>query len=246
MIRIGKRIYTRSGSFVDPNYEDYEQIIIMTKSYKKYYALSPYSLKDDNGHLLENTWQFSKVYKNVPYTKSNYSRYDNRVIWKHDAEQHIDENGLLNDNYWNWREKGLKCKDAIRYPVGFKHRHKCLYSIKEGKDEYTTTSQKLTYIEGRKAIYLPLYIELAKKTKEFKLLQEKLENNKNLLIIEVDGPHQESLPYYKKKYSVNDDFIKESTILATEENMNIMLNDDKHAFGHGYCLAMTLLDLKVN
>ena len=39
-----------------------------------------------------------------------------------------------------------------------------------------------------------------------------------------------------------DNFIENNTIECNEFNMNIMLNDPKHPFGHGYCLAMTLLN----
>ena len=62
------------------------------------------------------------------------------------------------------------------------------------------------------------------------------------MIIEVDGPHQESLNYYKHTYGVSEDFIDKNTISVNENNMKIMLNDTKHPFGHGYCLAMALLD----
>ena len=30
-------------------------------------------------------------------------------------------------------------------------------------------------------------------------------------------------------------------MLITPENLNIMLNDPKHPYGHGYCLAKALL-----
>ena len=59
----------------------------------------------------------------------------------------------------------------------------------------------------------------------------------NLLIIEVDGPHQESLEYYKETYGVGDDFIIDNTIIANQENLDLMINDTKHAYGHGYVLA---------
>ena len=62
------------------------------------------------------------------------------------------------------------------------------------------------------------------------------------MIIEVDGPKQESLSYYMQEYNVGQEFIVENTIDCTEKNMEIMLNDTKHPFGHGYCLAMCLLD----
>ena len=63
----------------------------------------------------------------------------------------------------------------------------------------------------------------------------------NLLIVEVDGPHQESMSYYKQRYSVADDFIDDNTVEVNEQSMKIMLNDPKHPFGHGYCLALAVM-----
>ena len=60
--------------------------------------------------------------------------------------------------------------------------------------------------------------------------------------MEVDGPHQESLSYYKTMYGVPDDFIIGNTMLCTQSNLDLMLNDPKHNFGHGYCLAWSLLE----
>ncbi len=70
-----------------------------------------------------------------------------------------------------------------------------------------------------------------------------LDAGQKLFIIEVDGPHQESLNYYKQTYGVGDDFIVNGSIDVTIPNMQIMINDTKHAFGHGYCLAMELLGI---
>ncbi len=129
----------------------------------------------------------------------------------------------------------MLCKYAVRYPVTFNHRHKCLFSFKENPTE------QLLYIEGRKEIYLPVYCTLVKRVSTFDKLRKKLANGENLLIIEVDGPHEESMNYYRENYGVSDDFIQKNTMLVTEENIKIMLNDTKHPFGHGYCLAMALL-----
>ena len=101
----------------------------------------------------------------------------------------------------------------------------------------------LDYVAARKRIYAPLYISLAKQEKLFEELKQMLKKGDNLLIIEVDGPHQKSLQYYKDTYKVKDDFIQYNTLLATKENLEIMLNDTKHSFGHGYCLAAALLDI---
>lgn len=237
MIRVGRCIYEK-GKRIDPVYENFTPVVVLMKS-SPFWELSPYYLTDNDGIIMENKWQFSKVYKKVPESKQTYSRFDQKVIWQHRAETHI-ENDTLNDKYWKWRDKGMKCKDAIRYPVGFTHRHECMYAIKKNKDG--VCSDKLNYVESRKEIYVPEYCNLVQKQKKFKNLQKRLNQGENLLIIEVDGPKKESLPYYIGRYGVKKDFIENNTMLANEQNIKLMLNDDKNAFGHGYCLAMALLN----
>ncbi len=105
------------------------------------------------------------------------------------------------------------------------------------------TGRLLNYIESRKAIYLPEYCRLVKEQQQYHDLQDMLKAGKNLLIIEVDGPIEASLPYYKEKYGVGDDFIENSTILVTVENMKILLNDPKHPWGHGFACACALLGI---
>ena len=133
-------------------------------------------------------------------------------------------------------------QDAVRYPVGFKYRHLCLCSFEETDDGSFNPTVPLDYVQSRKKIYVKEYCRLVKKHKIFKMLQDKLKSGVNLLIVEVDGPHQESMNYYRNEYGVQDDFIQNDTILINEENIKLMLNDTKHAFGHGYCLSMALLD----
>ena len=193
---------------------------------------------------MENIWQYSKVYSDVPKSKRRYSKYDDTVIWDHPAENHVIKNTdgkqILTPEYLAWRSKGSNCEYPIRYPVGFKHRHKCLFALKSTDEKIDPTP--LDYIESRKQIYVPVYINLVKKEPQFNFLKDKLKNGENLLIIEVDGPHQESLGYYRGKYNTGNDFIKNSTMLCNQENLNIMLNDEKHPFGHGYCLAIALME----
>ena len=134
----------------------------------------------------------------------------------------------------------MSAPDAIRYPVGYHYRHKCLFALADdnvGEIDFTP----LNYIEARKKIYYPLYTRLVRKENQFKELKGRLDQGENLLIVEVDGPHQESLDYYKDKYMVDDNFIEKKTLLANRDNLSIMLNDPKHPFGHGYCLAAALL-----
>lgn len=240
MLRVGRCTYDKKNKkngengIIFPTYENFTQIKIMTEKYSEYFELSPYVLTDEYGRIMENIYQFSKAYETVK-SQEQYAS-DGTLMWKHPSEIHVDENGNLTKEYWNWREKGMNNKHFVRYPVGHTDRHKCLYALSD-----VDKTKKLDYVETRKQIYISLYIEMAKKTNMFKLLKEKLDNGENLLIIEVDGPHQESLQYYKDKYNVDDSFIQNNTMLVTDENISIMLNDTKHPFGHCYCLAMALL-----
>lgn len=241
MIRVGKCIYAKNGMPIYPSFQNFTSIIVMMKSHSKYHFMSPYELTDEKGRIMENCWQFSKVYNQVPKTKEYYSRYDNTVIWEHNEEVHIDENDNINNLYRNWRKKGMDNKYPVRYPVSFQHRDKCLYALIELDNGTIDETNKLDYIQARKKIYLPLYCELVKKEPEFVNLKKRLEKGENLLIIEVDGPCQQSLNYYKNNYGVDDTFIENNTMLVNQQNINIMLNDSKHPFGHGYCLAISLL-----
>lgn len=240
-VRVGRTIYTKGGR-KDPVFQGFTNIIVLMKSHSQWGVISPYDLKDEKERFMENIWQFSKVYQNVPKTTQKYSRYNQTVIWQHSAENHVDKDRKLTRQYFAWRKKGMNNKYAVRYPVGFQHRHKCLYALSENPDG-TVNPEKLDYVQSRKAIYVKHYCRLVKKHPKFLELQKRLNKGENLLIIEVDGPHQESLDYYKNMYAVGDDFIQNSTMLANQTNIGIMLNDEKHPFGHGYCLAMALLDI---
>lgn len=224
---------------VFPTYEGYTNIVVMTKTYSKWSVIGPYELKDEQERIMENVWQGSKIYQSIPPI-SQTLRGTNQISWEHPAEIHIDENNNITKEYWNWRYKLMNNLYPVRYPVGFEHRKNCVCAYAEN-DLMTP----LDYIAGRKAIYSPLYIELAKKHPQFEELRQRHLAGENLLIIEVDGPHQESLPHYQEKYGVPDNWIENHTIEINRENLNIMLNDSKHAYGHGYCLASALLGIEL-
>lgn len=246
MIRVGRLKYEYKKR-ISPEYKDYSPILVLTKS-SPYGSLGPYMLFDNRGYNMENIWQFSKCYKKVPRSKQRYSRWDSRIIWEHPAETHIietDDEYEFTDEWLNWREKGMNAPYAIRYPVGYNNRHKVMFALAEKKNGEIDYENPLDYIEARKVIYLPLYTKLVKEQRQFHELKERLQQGENLLLIEVDGPHQESLDYYKEKYGVDDTFIEQDTMLATEDNLKIMLEDPKHPFGHGYCLAAALLDINL-
>lgn len=237
IIRVGRRIYNRDGTFTDPYYPGFTPIRVLTKS-SEYSSLSPYCLKTKDGIIHENYYQFSKLYPFVPATEQYESRFKKKLIWSHTSEIHVDDTNEPNENYWKWREAGFSCEYPVRYPVGYKQRHLCLCSVIGTPKNY----KKVDYITSRKEIYLKTYWDAVKKEKQFLELRERLLNGENLLIIEVDGPHQESVPYYHKTYGIDiNSFIQNSTIIVNKKNMKILLNDTKHPFGHGYCLGMSLL-----
>lgn len=247
MIRVGRRIYNKDGTYIDPSYPGFSNVVCLTYS-TEYGDLGPYVLKNEKGQIMENIYQGQKCYEQVPPVKAYYSRYNKTITWERSAEIHF-INEKPTEAYWKWRADIINNKYYIRYPVGLVHRHKCMFALIESNEETDDTIKyndinykKIGYIESRKQIYIPVYCELAKKRPKFKELQARLDKGENLLIIEVDGPHQESLEYYKNTYNVNDDFIVGNTMLINKENIKIMMNDAKNAFGHGYCLGMALLN----
>lgn len=249
MIRVGRIEYDKNYKQIIPKYDNFKTIIVMTQS-SAYGSLGPYCLKNEKGQLMENIYQGSKIYQNVPNSVQRYSRYDKTVIWEHPAEKHIDEEEKPTEEYWNWRKKLFDNPYPVRYPVTFSHRSKCIGAIwnedddgfgEENDTEFPVT-KLLNYVESRKKVYVPVYCNLAKQDDKFTKLKEMLAERTNLLICEVDGPHQEDMPYYKEKYNIKNDFIVSNTMLVNKKNIQIMVNDTKRPFGHGYCLALALLD----
>lgn len=250
-LRVGRIVY-RGGKPVHPSYPGYTPILVLTKS-SPYGSLGPYVLRNEEGHLMENVWQFSKLYPWVPASRQVYSRWDNRVIWEHPQETHVTSTtavdvkvntlqggkGIPNDKYWKWREKGHNNKEAVRYPVGnTPHRKLCLGCI-SSRDP----SQRLMGLaEARREIYLYEYARLVKRQPQYHELKTRLANGENLLIIEIDGPHEESLEYYMETYGVGEDFIENNTMLATFNNISLMLHDQCHSWGHAYALCAALRD----
>lgn len=242
MIRVGRTIYDKDKR-KDPSFNEFEKVIVLLKSSSKYWPLSPYYLKDEQGRIHENIHQFSKFYTDVPLSVQKVSRWDRTIIWSYPAETHLNfVTKEPNQLYLDWRHKGQNAPQAIRYPVTFDHRHKCVCAFTDDDIKNGDYTKPLDYVSSRKEIYVKEYERLVKEEPTFKELVAKLKAGKNLLIIEVDGPHQESLDYYKQKYNVDDNFIQDHTMLANKHNLNIMLNDTTHPYGHGYCLANALLD----
>jgi hypothetical protein len=217
--------------------------------------LSPYVLKDARGRLMENIWQFAKVYPSVPKIKGT-----DKCGWSWKSEVHIVE-GELQSAYWEWRKAGMEFKEPIRYPVGFNARHHCAYAVwptnfnpnrlddpkKDWLNDSYVEMDNLSYIEARQKIYCPVYMYLAKQTEDFQVLTNLLDEGYNLQILDVDGPKLfkdhtgKAVPPYEL---MTEGVYGESgvgSIPITEYSIKAMMKDTTQAFGHGYALATALL-----
>lgn len=90
--------------------------------------------------------------------------------------------------------------------------------------------KKLSYVEGRKQMYIPWYHQLVQQTDAYKYLKDRFEKGLSLNLLEFDGmprPSSEELPEP-----------------VTPESLQQMINDPKIIFGHGMVLAATLLGCK--
>lgn len=234
------------------NGEEYEVLCIIAR-YKQFNELSPYEMRDSYGRIMENIWQFSKIYQVTPAT--------NTKQWTYPQTFHVDEKtNTLTVDYYKWRYAGMSHQQYVRYNVPKKYTKYCIGAITDGTEldfnkrndtndenfygminiDLNGKNSVYSYTEARKKIYVPVYEDIARKTNLFKTLVSKLKSGINLLIVEVDGPRQESLPYYQSKYGVPNDWITNNTIEVNDYNIDIMINDAKHSFGHGYVLGNLL------
>ena len=260
--RIANKFELAKGEKILPVTRGYKNIVVTSHNKKALGAeLSPYKLADDDGNLMENIWQFSKIYPKVHVQKQK--------DWHHAEEVHISDGKKMKPNtkidmeevkeeYWTWRGKGISHKKPIRYPNGFKHRAECVTCLWRKDGNYTDLEfpedeewQQLDYIEARKKVYAPLYINMAKQHREFEVLRGMLLSGIDLQILDVDGPHRAKAvntrtgkvkrPYNKMEEGTYGITSGVGSIEINAKNINMLLNDPGQPFGHGYCLAAALL-----
>lgn len=258
-VRVGS-CHWEDGQRIDPSHDGFTPIICLTKS-SEYGMLSPYCLttpvRFDNDLqtyqcLVENYYQFSKLYKAVTASTQTRSRHDRTVIWRWPAATFVDDipnvGPAMRMEYLDWRKTGMTSPEPIRYPVGYNNMNLCWCSIKQGPVGLES-GRPLSYIEARKEIYLPVYVNALKEHPEFQKLKARLEAGENLLIIEVDCCQERSLPYYLETYSKSrpdidwTTFIENGTMLVTKAKLDLLVNDAKERYGHGFCLAGALLEI---
>nr|QBK84760.1 MAG: uncharacterized protein LCDPAC01_02410 [Pithovirus LCDPAC01] len=223
-IRVGKYDYK---SQTQPETDGYTNILIHTTG-----PLSPYTMKDDDGVIMENFWQFSKVWEHVSAISQPLSQYYPKCIrWKHPSEIHIKDDNLT-PKYWDWRKKGFHHERWVRYPNSYKLHRESIGSVVGTPDDY----EFVDYVEARREIYYPKYREIAVSTKKFKELLKAYKSGENIQINEVDGPT------YSKEYPYN--LTEGGSILVDEKILKLLINNPEQPFGHGYSLAACILGIE--
>lgn len=123
-------------------------------------------------------------------------------------EYYLEDDGTVGDRYFKWATDGWLKKKADRYPMG--RGAKPLYSYWDGN--------KLSYIEARKQIYIPIYSTAVAKTSAFEKLKKLYNPSEDLYLQDFDAHNMVPGTY---KY---DD----------------LWDNDKIKVGHAYVLAMML------
>ena len=122
--------------------------------------------------------------------------------------EHADKDGNPTEDYFAWAKAGWADTQAQRYPMG--KGRKPLYSFWDG--------EKLSYVEARKKIYIPLYSRAVVNEPAFKVLKVKYETEKSIILWDYDG-------YDHRKLGM------------TYEDV---VNSDTRKCGHAFVLAMLL------
>jgi hypothetical protein len=121
---------------------------------------------------------------------------------------HADINGDPTEKYWAWARQGWADSWASRYPMG--KGAVPLYSYWDGR--------KLSYVEARKTIYIPLYSRAVRNTELFSKLRECVKTYDHVYLWDFDG-------YDYGRLGITLEQVK---------------NDSKRKMGHAFVLAMML------
>jgi hypothetical protein len=96
---------------------------------------------------------------------------------------HTDAEHNPTDEYWRWAETGWASRRAERYPMG-----------KGAAPEYSLwDGRKLSYVEARREVYVPLYYAAVLGTPAFARLRELYLAGANLVLWDFDGYDNEKL-----------------------------------------------------
>lgn len=120
----------------------------------------------------------------------------------------LESDGTVGATYFNWAREGWDNPQAVRYPV--RKGAKPLFSLWAG--------EQLSYVEARKALYLPLYRDAVKKSGGYDVLKDLATSHEELVLVDFDA-----YPHKTAKMSYAD-----------------VLNNGTRPMGHAFVLAMML------
>jgi len=128
--------------------------------------------------------------------------------------EHVGEDGNPTSAYWEWATEGWSRKSPVVDMV----QDKC-----NRQDFFLWNGQKLNTVEARKTIYVPLYAEKVVKTKTFE----------SLLVKWLMMKHRKDGTLYLMDFDSWD---------YTGKTLSDVLNNPSKTMGHGFVLAMLLLN----
>jgi hypothetical protein len=222
-----------------PQGYDLINVLPWKRSDSPYYEFSPYYLRTDDhspfwpaGVLFENAWQGSKVYPRVYDIRVKPNFRSGIVWWSYDcggSEVHLNDNEITPE-YFHWRESVMSCPNPIRYPNGYAHRREAAFSVTFENG----VENRRDYITARRELYATEYVRLIRELPVYWGLIRRLQDGQNLCITEVDVPSNDKTGLYA---NVDDENMYHPSI----EGLMELMDDPTHSFGHGLCLALSLL-----
>lgn len=183
---------------------DKDQVIVATSQSKDFgKAFSPFFLGPINATLPNGEEVECKIFE-------NYWQFSKTFAY------HIGPDGNPSDLYLKWAKAGFLNPQGVRYPMG-----------KGAKPEYSYfKGKKLGYVDARKQIYVPYYMELVYRTPEWNALVERYTElkvkGKDLILIDFDG-----YDHYELGMTLKD-----------------VLNNPNRSMGHAFVLAAMLMKEK--
>lgn len=164
-----RKICTSDGIMIDTTSK--------SKKWREYFSpfyLGPVRVPGFNPYCLkmENAWQFSKVYP-----------------------EHVGYDGLPNEIWYKWREKGMLDWRAHRYPMG-----------KGAKPKYSYWGgSSMGYISARINIYIPEYSRLISNNDGFKYLKKECEKGNKIYLWDFDGYNHKEIGMSYEDVKLNED-----------------------------------------
>ena len=141
----------------------------------------------------------------VPYKAKNV---ENAWQFSKVYLEHINDNGDPSDEYFKWALTGWNDYKAHRYPMG-----------KGAIPEYSWwDGKRLSYLEARKQIYIPLYSKAVLKSPVWPTLVKVYQENEHICLWDFDG-----YDYHNLNMSLKD-----------------VINDPYKKMGHAFVLALLL------